>query len=286
MKAPRLTTPLFFGLFGALVILQGCKKPGAVSAEKAKANVVVLTQATHSDVAEVRAGLPQGAKLLLPLFATGKPASDDAHAARSALESTRNKVQDLRTAKGTFFGVAMPDGVVIRTDQDPDQMAGRGLFAAYPELKAALDGKYVETRGSLPEAAGVRGRSDGQWVAAQPIGDGAPAKGLYVTGWSWSAYAYRLERALSSALRAELKENEKLPLVYVYVIVDKDVYGTPISPEVNAKAIAARSPLSGASATAPTTFELEIDGREFGMAVELAPDLGKDVAVAVLRSET
>src|SRR6187402_1527965 len=67
MKAPRLPTPLFLSLLGLLVVLQGCKKPGAVSAEKAKANVVVLSKATHSDVAEVRLGLPQGAKLLLPL---------------------------------------------------------------------------------------------------------------------------------------------------------------------------------------------------------------------------
>jgi hypothetical protein len=111
-------------------------------------------------------------------------------------------------------------------------------------------------------------------------------KGLYVMGWSWSAYAYRLERALSSNLRSALAENEKMPLVYVYVVVGKDVFGTPISPEVNAHAIAALAPLSNASATTPTSFELEIAGREFGLAVELAPDLGKDVAVAVLRSET
>ena len=107
-----------------------------------------------------------------------------------------------------------------------------------------------------------------------------------MTGWSWAAYAYRLERALSSNLRGELTEGQKLPLAYVYLVVGNDVYGTPISPEVNAEAIAKLSPLSNASATAPTSFELEIAGREFGLAVELAPDLGKDVAVAVLRSET
>jgi len=46
------------------------------------------------------------------------------------------------------------------------------------------------------------------------------------------------------------------------------------------------SPLTNASASAPVSFELEIAGREFGLAVELTPDLGKNVAVAVLRSET
>jgi len=264
----------------------GCKKQSAVSAEKAKTDVVALVQAAHNDVAEVRSGLPQGAKFLLPIFSTGRPASDDPKGARSALETARNKVQDLRVSKGTFFAVTGPDAVVIRNDQDQDAMAGRALLPAYPELKTALAGQYVETRGSLPEAAGVRGRADGQWVAAQPVLAGSEVKGLYVTGWSWAAYARRLEFALASNLRGALKEGEKLPLVYVYLVVGKDVYGAPVSPEVNARAIAQLSPLAQASAKAPTSYELEIAGREFGLAVELVPDLGKDVAIAVLRSET
>lgn len=264
----------------------GCKKQSAVSAEKAKGDVVALAQAAHNDVAEVRAGLPQGAKFLLPIFTTGKPASDDPKGARSALETARNKVQELRVSKGTFFAVAGTDGIVIRNDQDQDSMAGRALLTAFPELKTALAGQYVETRGSLPEAAGVRGRADGQWVAAQPVLSGSEVKGLYVTGWSWAAYARRLEFALASNLRSVLKEGDKLPLVYVYLVVGKDVFGAPVSPEVNARAIAQLSPLTNASATAPTSYELEIAGREFGLGVELAPDLGKDVAIAVLRSET
>jgi hypothetical protein len=280
------------GSLGAVLVLvaasvsSGCKKQSAVSAEKAKVDVVALAQAAHNDVAEVRSGLPQGAKFLLPIFATGKPASDDPKGARSALETARNKVQDLRVSKGTFFAVAGTDGIVIRNDQDQDSMAGHALLSAFPELKTALAGQYVETRGSLPEAAGVRGRADGQWVAAQPVLSGTEVKGLYVTGWSWAAYARRLEFALSSKLRGELKEGDKLPLVYVYLVVGKDVFGAPVSPEVNARAIAQLSPLTNASPTTPSSFELEIAGREFGLGVELTPDLGKDVAIAVLRSET
>jgi len=270
----------------AAIVSFGCKKQSAISADKAKGDVVVLALAAHNDVAEVRSGLPQGAKFLLPIFATGKPASDDPHAARSALETARNKIQDLRVSKGTFFAVSGTDGIVIRNDQDQDAMAGRPLLPAFPELKAALAGQYVETRGSLPEASGVRGREDGQWLAAQPVLAGSEVKGLYLTGWSWASYARRLEFALASHLRSTLGEGQKLPLVYVYMVVGKDVFGAPISPEVNARAIAQLSPLSNASATAPTSFELEIAGRDFGLAVELAPDLGKDVAIAVLRSET
>jgi len=269
-----------------LLISPACKKQSAVSAEKAKASLPALTKATHEDVAEVRRGLPQGTKFLLPIFSTGKPAAEDPHAARNALETARSKVQDLRVAKGTFFAVTDEKGVVIRDDDDEDTLAGHALLPSFPGLQPALAGQYVETRGAMTEVAGVRGRADGQWVAAQPVLQGSDVKGLYVTGWSWSAYAYRLERALSSNLRSALAENEKMPLTYVYLIVGKDVFGTPISPEVNAQAIAGLSPLNNASTTAPTSFELEIAGREFGLAVELAPDLGKDVAVAVLRSET
>lgn len=270
----------------ASIAASGCKKQSAISAEKAKADVVALALATHNDVSEVRSGLPQGAKFLLPIFATGKPASDDPHAARSALETARNKVQDLRVSKGTFFAVTGSDGIVIRNDQEQDSMAGHALLPAFPELKTALAGQYVEARGSLPEAAGVRGRADGQWIAAQPVLSGTEVKGLYVTGWSWAAYARRLEFALASNLRSALSEGQKMPLVYVYLVVGKDVFGAPISPEVNARAIAQLSPLSNASASTPSSFELEIAGREFGLGVELTPDLGKDVAVAVLRSET
>jgi hypothetical protein len=248
--------------------------------------VGALTRATHSDVLEVRAGLPEGAKFLTPIFTTGRPASDDPHAARLALETARNKVQDLRVSKGTFFAVVGNDGIVIRDDQDPDLMAGHALLPAFPELRRALAGQYVESRGSMPEAAGVRGRVDGQWIAAEPVLQDGDVKGMYVTGWSWAAYARRLEYALSSILRSELSDGQKLPLVYVYLVVGKEVFGAPISPEVNAHAILALSPLSNASASVPSSFELEIAGREFGLAVELAPDLGPDVAVAVLRSET
>ena len=293
MKVRRLPTFSFSGrlcvsVFTLLLasVSSGCKKQSAISAEKAKADVVALALATHNDVAEVRSGLPQGAKFLLPIFSTGKPASDDPHGARSALEIARNKVQDLRVSKGTFFAVTGTDGVVIRNDQDQDAMAGHALLPAFPELKTALAGQYVESRGSLPEASGVRGRADGQWVAAQPVLAGAEVKGLYVTGWSWAAYARRLEFALASNLRGALAEGQKMPLVYVYMVVGKEVFGAPISPEVNARAIAQLSPLTNASATSPTSFELEIAGREFGLGVELTPDLGKDVAVAVLRSET
>jgi len=175
---------------------------------------------------------------------------------------------------------------VIRNDQEQDRMAGKNLFTAFKELEKVAQGKTVETRGSMPEAAGVRGKPDAQWVVGVPIMSKGKVAALYVSGWSWSAYAYRLETALRSNILSNTKEGGKVPLTYVYVIVGNQAYGAPISPTVNAQAILKQKPLAGATATAPFSVALEIENRQFGLAVVPLEKLGKDVGIAVLRSET
>lgn len=262
----------------------GCQKSGAVSAAKAKENLALLKRAALEDLGEVRRGLPPGAELLSEYFEAGK--FEDARAAGEVLDRTRNKVQDLRVAKPTFFALVDTQGVVLRTDQSPDLMAGKSLFAGFPALRGVLGGGYLETRGELAEASKVRGRPDAQWVAASPVKVQGAVKGIYAAGWSWSAYAYRLENQLRSSLRAQLAEREHEPLVYVYLIVDKDVFGAPVSPEVNARALAEKKLLTQARGAEPLALELEITGREFGLAFTRVEELGKDVGIAILRSET
>lgn len=255
-----------------------------MSVRLAAEEVQGLEKAAIEDIRQIRAGLPLGAAQLSLAYKEAASGMDP-ESARRALEKTRNKVSDLRVAKSTFFALVNPDGVVLRNDQEQDRMAGKNLFAAFPALKRALTEPYVETRGSMPEAAEVRGRPDAQWAAAVPVkGDGAPIA-LYATGFSWSAYAYRLENAARSNARAALKERETLPLVYVYVVVDRDVYGAPVSPEINAKVVKEQSVLDKSSPGKPYTAELEITGRSFGLAAVPAPALGERVAIAVLRSE-
>jgi hypothetical protein len=264
----------------------GCTKTGEVSKQKAHAEVELLAKAASSDVEEVRRGLPLGAKQLEAFFADEK-AQGDAAAAKEALESARSKVQDLRTAKSTFFLVADKNGLILRSDLDHDSLASKSLFEAFGDLKGASSGKYVETRGSMAEAAGVRGRSDGQWAAATPVMKGAEVAGVYATGWSWSAYAYRLENQLRSLVKSEAADaGTKEPLVYVYVLVEKEAYGAPISPDVNAKAIKDSGLFGRASGEAVVDGAREIEGRDFGIAVKRVPALGPDVGIAVVRSET
>ncbi|MBN1608832.1 MAG: hypothetical protein JW940_19555 [Polyangiaceae bacterium] len=273
-------------LVGWMVL--GCSKNMDATVSAARSHVERLAQVVAQDVQEVRAGLPQGAPYVRPLFESQTPAGDDLKAAREALDRARNKVQDLRVAKSTFFAVADADGRVLRTDQELDRMAGKDLFASFPELKKALSGGYLESRGSMAEASGVQGKEDGQWVAAFPVMVGDKARGLYVTGWSWAGYAYRLETSVRDSEQSRLMERggRKMPLLYVYVVVGDKAYGAPVSPQVNADAIVKQKPLAhlGPGRTFATT--LEITGRSFALAARLTPELGPNTAISVLRSET
>jgi hypothetical protein len=272
-------------LVGCALCFVSCKKASAVSAEKSKATLANLAKSIETDVGEVRTGLPQAAPLLAAAFAGDKRPADDAAAAKELLQRARGRVQDLRVAKSTFFALVDPAGLILRTDRDQDSMAGKNMFEAFPELKLAAT-KYVETRGSMPEASEVRGRGDGQWVAGTAIMSEGQLKGIYATGWSWSAYAYRLENAARSSARSDVAEGGKLPLLYVYITVADNVYGAPISPDVNARIIKETAPISKVPPTGVATFEVEITGRDFGLAIQRTPALGNDVAVSVLRSET
>ncbi len=263
----------------------GCEDVARKSADLARANVVFVADAAKSDVAQVRVGLPQGAASLADLFKRSHPEVPGSEAASVALERARNRIQELRLAKSTFFALVLPDGRIVKNDQEQDLMVGKNFYQAFPELKAALDKPYAESRGTMAEAAGVRDKPDGQWVAQSPIREGAELVGAYVTGWSWSAYAYRLETGLRSKILAETEEGGKIPLLYVFVVVDQGVYGAPISPAVNAKAVGALEPLEHLGKE-PWSTTLEIERRKFGLAVLGVSELGAKVAVAVLRSET
>jgi hypothetical protein len=259
-----------------------CTDQGKVSAERASAHVRFLAPVTERDVQEVRSGLPQGAPYLEDLWKESETVLDP-EAARDALNRARAKVQDLRNAKSTFFAVVEKNGTVVRNDLQLDMMAGKDLLAAFPTLKTALERGYAEATGSMHEARGTEGKTDGQWAAASVVKRDGAAKGLYVTGWAWTLYARRLEEALKSQMWDE--EKGKKPLFYVVIIRGDEVFGTGAAPQVNLEAVAKLEPLKNAK-DGHFQAQLEITGREFGLAAQAAPALGDGVMIAVLRSET
>jgi hypothetical protein len=265
-----------------------CRNDGEVSAREAGAHASELAALIQNDVAEIRKGLPEGAAVIAKLWPGQGVAEDDAKLTFKALEKAHGGVQNLRLAKSTFFALANLQGVVLRSEAEQDVLAGKALFTSFPGLREAAN-KYVETQGALVDLDGVKGKPDGQWVAAAPVPTAEGNRGLYVTGWAWSSYAYRLEFALRGSVRSKLAQSEKPtkePLLYVYLIVGDKVIGAPVSPDINAQAIAERKLLGSLQPGQPHSIQLEITGRDFGLGAMKIPELGPDVAVVVLRSET
>lgn len=271
-----------------LGLLAACKSTDETSAARALEHAKELAETASRDAAEVRRGLPLGAQQLAQRWAaSGADLLEDPEAARAALNQARNKVQDLRVAKSTFFALVAPDGRVVRNDREQDLMAGASLFKAFPSLARAAQGPYVEALGVMPEAHGVRGKPDAEWVAAVGVDVGGQVRGLYVSGWAWSSYAFRLEFSLRSRITSELRgKRENVPLLYVFVLVGDAAYGTPESPEISARAISDLQPLSKLDASGSFSALLEITGRGFALGVQAVPDLAPGVAIGVLRSET
>jgi hypothetical protein len=277
--------------FCLLATAPGCTDQTKVAEEKAVTHAERLAKLADEDVEEVRRGLPRGAKVLGAAWDGKKDPFVDPSVTRHALERAREGDRDLSRAKSTFFALTDDKGKVLRSDQEPDQLAGKSPLEAFPVLAKVLAGETIEARGSMPELAGAKAGGDEQWFAATPMRDSSGTlRGVYVSGWSMRRFAYHLEEALRSELHSEaLRANEgrsKLPLLYVFVLAGPKVYGAPVTPLVNAEAL---EQLDLASKTASGTVyhqTIEITGRSFGLAAQRAPKMGPDIGVAVLRSET
>jgi hypothetical protein len=274
-----------------LTLTSACTDSSKVSEEKATAHVERLAKLTDDDVEEVRRGVPLGAKSLGPLWDGKKDAFDDPSVARRALDRVRDEHRDLAIAKSTFFAVTDEKGTVLRSDQEPDTLAGKSLVAAYPAMAKVLAGEAIETRGSMAETAGTRIGGDEQWVVAAPVRDGqGTVRGIYASGWSMRRFAFHLEEAIKHDMTAEAlrssERRQKAPLVYVFVLAGSKVYGAPVTPLVNSETLEKLDLPSKIPDGVTYHQTIEITGRGFGLAARRAPRMGADIGVAVLRSET
>jgi hypothetical protein len=279
---------LAYAAIPALVVSAlGCEDTRAVSEQTSAGLVAKLAPLVKEDVEQVRRGLPEGATKLGAMI-EADPAGDLAGLQR-AISGARGAVRDLAVAKSTFFSFTDTSGTVLRSEADPDMLAGKSVFAAFPELRKAADpaSGSVEAFGEMQEARGVRNGPDYQWVVAHPVKDpGGQLKGVFVTGWSFRSFAYRLEDAAKRELiESSKKEGKKLvPLVYVFALKNKKAYGAPLTPDVSADAVAALDLITKA-ASGPYKGTVEITGRMFGVAAQRTPELGDDAGVAVITSE-
>jgi len=276
--------------FAVSLLAAACSEPSKVSERKAIAHVERLAKLSDDDVEEVRRGLPRGAKALGQIWeGKGDPHADPG-SVRRALEKVRNEDHDLEIAKSTFFALADDKGMVFRSDQEPDQLAGRSLVAPYPALIKVLAGEPIEARGSMPETAGARTGGDEQWVASAPVRDtSGTVRGMYVSGWSLRRFAYHLEETLKHDIVEDAQKagdsRTQVPLVYVFVFAGPKVYGAPVTPIVNSEFLQGLNLAAKTEGGVVFHQQLEITGRGYGFAARRAPKMGADIGVAVLRSE-
>ncbi|HTJ81581.1 MAG TPA: hypothetical protein VL400_07640 [Polyangiaceae bacterium] len=241
------------------------------------------------DTAQIRDGMPKS----LPVLAKRLP--DDPLGKRQelqeAIKAARGNVDDLAHAKSTFFSFASPDGVVLRSEIDPDRLVDQNIVKTFPELAKALDPKagLVEVYGEMDALRGVKKGDDIAWVVALGVpgaegGDGKP-RGLFLTGWSMRLYARSIEGQVRTKLTELAKEkgDKTVPLVYVYVVKGKGAYGDPDSPDSNGQKLVELD-VVGKTQGGDFKTHLEIDGRVFGIAARRCKAFGDDAAVAVVAS--
>jgi hypothetical protein len=274
-------------LLPAVVLLAAaCDDNRKVAEQSAASTLAKLAEVLKEDVAQVRRGLPEGAAKLGPMLDADTASSPVL--LQKAISRARSLVPDLDVAKSTFFSYADATGTVLRSETDPDVLAGRSIVAAFPPLKKAFDaGGAAEAWGEMKDLRAVKTGPDLMWVIAAPVKDDkGQRRGAFVTGWSLRAYARRLENAAQTVLReAAEKAGKKNPsLVYVFVVKGKTAYGAPVAPDVNAQAIESLD-VVGKTASGPYRGTLEITGRGFGVAATRASDFGEDAALTVLATE-
>jgi hypothetical protein len=108
---------------------------------------------------------------------------------------------------------------------------------------------------------------------------------MFVTGWSFRSYAYRLTSAAEREL-SDMKKRDGLksiPLLYVFSFKGSKAYGEALTPAVNAGALEELD-LQAKTASGPWSGVVEIAGRTFGVAAQRIPELAPDAGIAALVS--
>jgi hypothetical protein len=268
-----------------LPVLLSCKDQAKESAAHAAPDAAMMADLVAKDVGEIERGLPEGAAKLAPLVAGGADPRQDIAAVRKALVRVRREVIDLNIAKSTFFALTDAEGVAIRNDLEEDVMAGQNLAASFPMMAKARDG-FATGTGAFANTG--KNGPDEDWIAGAPVKrpDGATGA-ILVTGWSYRYFSRHLQESLKTHLLEQAKaagQEGKIPVFYVAVFDKAGVFASPVTPEVDTKALAGQD-LVGKTASGPATGTLTIEDHPFGFAAQRTPQLAPDTGIVVLRSD-
>ncbi len=269
----------------ALLALGGCKDDPKVIAQKAADQETQALALNDANVAKVKTGLVQGAEKLRALYANGADPHQDPAAVRAALFKNRAEVKELNDAKTTFSALVDANGIGVRNDLEQDAMAGRNVGAAFPALKNATG--FTTTTGVF-DLPGPPAPPNRQWIGAAAVTkpDGSTG-GVYIAGWTYRQYAYLLQDTLRARMEDEIdkaKSTAKVPIFYVMIFDPSGVYGTPMTPDVNEKAMRDLD-LLAKTAAGPAQGVVNVSDRDYGWAAARAPSLGPNIGIASMRSD-
>jgi hypothetical protein len=288
-KPPRLgiSRRVVLGSLAALALASsGCEDKGKASEEAASSAIEFATSLVDRDIGQIRKGMPLGVPIL------EKRLPDDLLGSRKevqeAIKAARSNVDDLAFAKSTFFSFAAADGVVLRSETDPDRFVEQNALKAFPALARALEPKAgpVEAFGELDALRGVKRGHDLAWIvaAAARAPDGTP-RGLFLTGWSLRYYVRSVQEQVRAHLAEKAKEagRKAPPLVYAFLLKGNLAYGDPDVPDVTGETLVKLEVQSKAQ-SGPFSMNATIEQRAFGIAARALPAYGSDAAVAVVAS--
>jgi len=269
---PALAGATAFG-FGA----SGCDSAAKESQQIAIDVVKEIAPAIPKDVDNVKSGLVDGAKLLATLL---PPEGGDLKQTREAIANAREKTDAIRLAPASFFCFANTAGKIVRSEHDPDELADRDLFGAFPELKKSVEGSGapVEAFGEMAEMRRVHKGDELVWIDAVPVldKDGKP-RGAFAAGWSFRWYATYLDNQAKRFLDERAKKsNQKVPIMYSFIVKSGKAYGGQETPDASAEAVAK---LDVASKVKSGMYQgrVEITGWTFGIAALSAADRSSDL---------
>lgn len=268
----------------ALTVL-GCEDPDPQTVLHAREHAAEIAKFAESNLTILRQELPIAAKRLGRSWGNNSGLTQDLITASKALAFARGSSRALSRVSSSFFAISYR-GIIVRSDQAVDEIAGTSLQENFPTLRGTQP--YREAIGVLPQANMAGGKQDGHWIASSEIvTTTGNTVGQYVVGLSWSDWARRLESELREGVRERrVNDESNLPLLYCFILVGDAVYGGPQTPALDARALAALKPLQHLSDAGEFSQIVKIEGRTFAAAVRSFSVLAPGVALGVLRSET
>ncbi|NUP06944.1 MAG: hypothetical protein HOW73_12900 [Polyangiaceae bacterium] len=275
--------PLLALSFAALVgALAGCTDMGKMAQERSAEATDLALEVFNRDVDQLRKGMPEGAKILgqrLPADPVGSRAE-----VQTAIKAARDNVKELSYAKSTFFSYASKDGLVLRSEIDPDRLVDQNVLKVFPSLSKALEpnGGLVEAYGEMDALRGVKKGTDIAWIVAHGVNgaDGAP-QGLFLSGWSMRLYVGFVQDSVRSKIDEKTKDSSNKVEMYLFVVKGKTALGHPDAPDVHAEELVKQDVAAKASSGEFRT-QVEMEGKTWGIVAKKCPAFGDDAVVAAI----